>query len=388
MSDVDFIDEAELEALRRPVDAVRSERVEVRRVPGESWRPVDLASVLADGYEPPKPTVGEVAGSEFALFYPGRINALFGDSGGGKTWVALAAIREVLERGEFAVLVDYEDHPAAAVARLEALGCSRASILRGLIYVQPQERWNLVAESNLIEGLAGRPVALAAIDSTGEGMALDGVNPNADDEVARWFRGAARTLAGLGAAVVLIDHVPKQQQSGRNTDFASGSQRKRAAVNGAAYFLEVLSAPSRDQDGSFKLVTRKCRFGWRKHGTVACLVEMKNAEDGTIDFTIEVPDPSKIPQFRPTWTMERLSEWLQQMGQPVSWRSAREAPVGKKGGKADRRTVDAALAVLRDEGFISWPKGSPIEFVSAYVADEDEKNPEASVSEGSSPDPF
>jgi hypothetical protein len=317
-----------------------------------------------------------VEGSEYGLFYPGRINAIFGDSGGGKTWVALWAIKEAIANNKDAVLVDYEDHPAAAVARLEALGVSRKSLLKHLIYIQPQERWDKLAERNLLECLTDRDVYVAIIDSTGEGMAIDGVNPNADDEVARWFRGVARTLAATGAAVVLIDHVPKVQQGGRNVDFASGSHRKRAAVNGAAYLLEVIIAPSRESNGRFKLGTKKCRFGCRRHGTIACVVEMNNEEDGSIEFTMVQPEQRETVAFRPTWTMEKLSQWLEKMGQPVSWRQAREAPVGKAGGKADRHTVDAALACLRDDGYIDWPKGKPMEHRMSYTAANDPKNPE------------
>jgi hypothetical protein len=350
--------------------------VKAKRKQGETWRSVDLAAVLADGYEPPRPTVCMVEGSEYGLFYPGRINAIFGDSGGGKTWVALWAIKEAIANNKDAVLVDYEDHPAAAVARLEALGVSRKSLLKHLIYIQPQERWDKLAERNLLECLTDRDVYVAIIDSTGEGMAIDGVNPNADDEVARWFRGVARTLAATGAAVVLIDHVPKVQQGGRNVDFASGSHRKRAAVNGAAYLLEVIIAPSRESNGRFKLGTKKCRFGCRRHGTIACVVEMNNEEDGSIEFTMVQPEQRETVAFRPTWTMEKLSQWLEKMGQPVSWRQAREAPVGKAGGKADRHTVDAALACLRDDGYIDWPKGKPMEHRMSYTAANDPKNPE------------
>lgn len=363
-----------------------TETKEVR--PGSTWLPVDLEAIVASGFEPPRPDVCMVNGSEFGLFYAGRINAVFGDSGGGKTWLALYAIQQVMEAGRSAVLIDYEDHPAATVSRLEALGVSRKTIFKHLVYIQPQERWNPAAEKNLLSGLNNRDVAIAVIDSTGEGMAIDGINPNADDEVARWFRGAARTLSGVGAAVVLIDHVPKGQQGGRNTDFQIGSQRKRAAINGAAYFLDVISAPSRDQDGKFKTITRKCRFGWRKHGTIACEVEMRNREDGSIEFIVTQPERREVASdFRPTWTMQKLSEWLSTLGQPVSWRQAREAPVGKGGGKADRRTVDAALVCLRDEGYISWPKGKAMEHVSHYVEKADPKS-DKFVAVESEPEPF
>ena len=47
------------------------------------------------------------------LFYPGRINMLFGDSGGGKTWLALYVIGDLMKQGRDAILIDYEDHPAS-----------------------------------------------------------------------------------------------------------------------------------------------------------------------------------------------------------------------------------------------------------------------------------
>jgi hypothetical protein len=103
---------------------------------------------------------------------------------------------------------------------------------------------------------------------------------------------------------------------------------------------------------------------------------MNNEEDGSIEFTMVQPEQRETVAFRPTWTMEKLSQWLEKMGQPVSWRQAREAPVGKAGGKADRHTVDAALACLRDDGYIDWPKGKPMEHRMSYTAANDPKNPE------------
>ena len=99
--------------------------------------------------------------------------------------------------------------------------------------------------------------SISVVEPTGEALAVDAVRPNADDEVAKWFRGCARYLANeVGAAVVLLDHVIKSRESSRNSDFASGSHRKRAAVNGAAHLLEVIQVPMRDSVGSFKLVTK------------------------------------------------------------------------------------------------------------------------------------
>lgn len=36
----------------------------------------------------------------------------FGDSGGGKTWLALFVIGDLMKQGRDAILIDYEDHPS------------------------------------------------------------------------------------------------------------------------------------------------------------------------------------------------------------------------------------------------------------------------------------
>lgn len=331
-----------------------------KRVIGESWKPVDLKAILASGYQAPQPTIGCVDGVDHGLFYPARVNMVFGDSGGGKTWLLLYIIGQQMLQGRDAVLIDYEDHATAQVARLEQIGIPRDTILQHLVYIQPTERWSKQASEQIVAAINGRDVALAVVDSTGEALAVDGIQPNADDEVARWFRGCARLLSENGVAVVLLDHVVKSKDQLRNSDFASGSHRKRAAVNGAAYFLEVIQAPSRDHDGSFKLITRKCRFGWRKHGAVAALVTMKNRADGSdkVDFALNsVPDIGRTASGKPlfTWYMQQVSEFLEEQTSPQS-----KAKI-VQGIRRNERLTTTAIQTLVEEGYASvenGPRGS------------------------------
>ena len=349
MSENYFDEEETFESLPPQSQTVKSQ-------PGDSWKAVDLRKVLADGYEPPRPTVGCVDGVDHGLFYAGRINMLFGDSGGGKTWLALFVIGDLMKQGRDAILIDYEDHPSSQVARLEQIGVPRDTILQHLIYLQPSEKWSKVSEKNLAAECAGPDIGVAVLDSTGEALAVDGVQPNADDEVAKWFRGCARYLANeVGAAVVLLDHVVKSRESSRNSDFASGSHRKRAAVNGAAYLLEVIQAPARDSDGSFKLITKKCRFGWRKHGSIACEVLMKNVEDFKVDFTVKAPSEMGRTQSGTimfTWYMEKVSEFLESAVGPQS-KSKIVAGV-----KRNERLTTTAIGTLIEEGFASSEQGA------------------------------
>jgi hypothetical protein len=296
---------------------------------GDSWRPVDLAAVLSGEYEVPEPTVGAVDGAEQPLFYPGRINSVFGDSGSGKSWLLAFVISQVISDGRDAVVIDYEDTPSALAARLQQVGVDTDDILAHLIYISPQERWDGRAAGHLANGLSGRDVALAVIDSTGEGMAQDGVNPNSDDEVARWFQGAARTLAGFGASVVLIDHVVKSRESARGVEFASGSHRKRAAINGAAYFLEAIVSPSRETDGLLKLVVRKDRFGWRKHGATAAEIRMVNQEDGNVTMTLVAPVGNTGGAWKPDLLMGRVCDVLRETAEPMSRAAIKRSVTGK-----------------------------------------------------------
>ena len=335
----------------RPVQAPPA----VKSRPGDSWKPLDLKKALETDTEVPRPTIGSVDGTDQGLFYPARINMLFGDSGGGKTWLALAVIGEVMLQGRDAMLIDYEDHPASQVTRLEQIGIPRDTILQHLIYLQPSEKWSKHSEQNIADACKNRDVAVAVLDSTGEALSVDGVQPNADDEIAKWFRGCARYLADeIGAAVVLLDHVVKSKASSRNSDFASGSHRKRAAINGAAYFLDVIHAPSRDHDGTFKLLTRKCRFGWRKHGTIACEVSMKNKADSQIDFSVTAqPDIQRTASGKPmfTWHMEKVSEFLESVTEPTS---KTKIVAGVKKGE---RLTTTAIATLVEQGYCEIQPG-------------------------------
>lgn len=358
--------------------------VSERRRPGDSWRPVDLSVVLASDYVKPRPVIGEVKGSDVAMFYPGRVNTIFGDSGGGKTWYALYVMAEEMRAGHDVVLIDYEDSADSAIARLEQMGVSQRDILKHLLYIQPNEKWSISAERALRETLAGRDISMVTLDSTGEALAVDGISPNADEEVAMWFRGTARFFSKeIGAAVILLDHVVKSMESGRNSEFASGSGRKRAAINGAAYFLKVVEAPSKTTDGVFRLVTRKCRFGWRQHGSIACEVTMKNtgADDG-VNFEVAQPTETSTPKgtFRPTWYMERVSELLSTETEPMS-KGALTKAIGRKA-----QHVRAAVDKLVEEGYCSLvegPRGAHmVKFVKLY------KEAQADVQGDAADNPF
>ena len=202
------------------------------RAPGDSYRPVDLgevvAGVLSGAVTRPVPTVG-VRDDGAGLFYPGRVNGLAGPSGSGKGWVALYACVQEIAAGRHVVYLDFEDDPAAIVARLLDAGADPAHVVARFHYVQPDEPAGVTARGHLAAAIAQYAPSLVVIDSTGESMALDGPNPTMTTTLPGGSAPCRRPSPTSAPAVVVIDHVVKSDEGGL---WPIGSQRKRAAISG------------------------------------------------------------------------------------------------------------------------------------------------------------
>jgi hypothetical protein len=157
---------------------------------------------------------------------------------------------------------------------------------------------------------------LVVIDSVGEAMSHAGIDSNSDPEVAAWMT-QAKMIARWPSrpAVVLLDHVTKNQNADNPARGAIGSQRKLAAITGAAYRVHVTTPFAIDKPGALKLVVEKDRLGTRPRGSTAAIVTFTPGAAGHLDVTISRPDDAVDPAtgrpaFRPTVLMERVSEWL------------------------------------------------------------------------------
>jgi hypothetical protein len=276
------------------------------------WEPIDLATILtsmqAGNYAPILPEVLAVRAA-MPLFYRTRINSLFGESGGGKTWVALAAIVEMVRSGERALFLDYEDSAAGIAERLFLLGLQphQAALID---YVNPTTGIGHGVE--IIESRAGE-YGLVVVDSTGEAMAAGGIDPNSDAETARWFV-LVKHLCRLpgGPAVIVLDHVPKDRDA--PSSYAIGSQRKRAAVTGAAYRVDTVKEPAKGRDGLLKLTVAKDRPGNRPKGATAAMVGILST-DGSVLIEPHLSEAQEAAErgekLRKTVYMEKISRWLE-----------------------------------------------------------------------------
>lgn len=315
-----------------------------------TWAPVDVAAII-DGIrsgkiDRPTPTVlcrDDGAG----LLYPGKVNGIHGDSGSGKTWAALHASAQVIAAGGTAAYVDMEDSPASVLGRLLALGVPPGDAAARFLYVQPETPFTDAADGFLTM-VREKAVRLVVIDSVGESMGLEGVNPNADDEVTAWFRTVPRLIARQGPAVLILDHMPKAPGSDL---WAIGSQRKRAAIDGAQYLQEVMSPFSREKAGAARLICAKDRNGTYARNQRVAVLHVTPGTD-TVRITLQAADPATdAGGFRPTGYMEKVSRALENAPEPVSYRGILDRVDGK------HAHIRAAVDALIEDGYVSTTSG-------------------------------
>ncbi len=326
---------------------------EIEAAPGQSWGAVDLSDVvsglLSGSLERLTPTVGMRQGGG-ALFYAGKVNGVAGASGSGKTWTALASCCQEVAAGRHVIYIDLEDDAVGIVSRLLDLGADPADVLARFHYVRPDEPHRPAAHRRLLGLIEEVVPTLIVIDSTGESLALDGMKPNDDDDVARWFRSLPGPLARMGPAVVVLDHVVKADDGGL---WPIGSQRKRAAVSGAQYMQLVVRPFAKGQRGAAKLVCAKDRHGTYRQGEK--VAELLVEPDGErLTFTLKAPEvvPASAAAFRPTALMDRVSRFLEDADEPSSRKTVTDRVRGNRTALLD------ALDVLKAEGYVEVTIGT------------------------------
>lgn len=314
-----------------------------------TWAPLDLAGIIdqvANGIDGrAQPTVltrDDGAG----LIYPGMVNGVHGESGSGKTWLALHACVQELQAGHRVVYIDHEGDPRSIVARLLDLGLTADTIVRGFHYVQPETPFT-DGGTAVLEAVRMLEASLVVIDSTGEGLALGGAKPNADEEVARWFREVPRRIADQGPAVLLLDHTAK---ANGGELWPIGSQRKRAAINGAQFYIETLSPFSRDRAGAAKLVCAKDRHGHYTFGQKVATLRVTPSPEG-LRITLPAVETRTDTPFRPTTLMEKVSRALEASPDPLTFRGILQHVQGRE------EAIRQALDLLTGTGHVQRTPG-------------------------------
>ncbi len=320
-----------------------------------TWWPRDLAAILEGGHE--EPEAAFLARDDgHRLFYAGKVNGLLGESESGKTWVALLTVLQAIQVGQPALYLDFEDSASGVLNRLRAMGATAAQ-LQHLVYVSPEESLHAAAQNDLASTLGSHAPALIVADGVNAAMTLLGLDLESNKDSTAFAQLLLRPLARTGAAVVTVDHVPKnKEQRGKG---GIGAQAKRAMVTGAAIGVEVTQEFGRGMTGRMRLSVDKDRpgrvravsAGARNAGTAV----LTSHADGTVTVVINAPDLRPADErgpFRPTHLMEAVSNFLESIEGGASG-AAIEKGVG---GKAE--FIRIAIEILVQEQHIVRTAGA------------------------------
>ena len=274
--------DALIEQAKRPSPG-ESDEDELNNASG--WEPSDLRPFLDGTHSTPEPTVGHREDGA-AMFYAGRVNGLYGDSEGGKSWVALFACTQRMADDESVLYIDYEDDEAGVVERLLALGMTADLIEQRFSYISPQKKFNDAARK-VVQPYA-RAASFVVIDATTEALASENLKSNDDVDIADFYARLPRWLARFGAAVVLIDHIPKDPKGIGPAQ--TGSQHKRSAITGASYLVVPKRPFARGRsDGRSGLQVNKDRPGHVRAASLSV-----RGQDWFADFALDSSDPNAV----------------------------------------------------------------------------------------------
>jgi hypothetical protein len=230
---------------------------------------VDLSRVLDPNYEEPRPDILRLDDSGVCLLEQGATHSINGESGAGKSWLALLGVQQELDAGRHVVYIDCEDDEGRIVGRLLALGVEREAIRERFSYRRPFGAWTEADVSELVRYLRDHVVSLVVFDGVTDALAMHGLSSNADTEVAVLFSTFGGRLAAAGPAVVFVDHITNEAADSGTATRGRGSGFKIGGLSGTALFVDSHTQMGRGLCGtSHVAIGRKVRGGWLQEHSV------------------------------------------------------------------------------------------------------------------------
>jgi hypothetical protein len=291
-----------------------------------TWEPVNLEPYLAGEVVVPDPIVLRRTDGK-GIFYPGRVNSMYGRSESAKSWVALYASLQEMMVGERVIYVDLEDDPAMTIKRLRAIGAGDDDIRYQFTYIRPEgphavmqrDTWGNPRPTE--PGYKNAAEFQVALDQVNPGLIIvdgmsvlygfHGLNTNDvsdTDVITNWLK--ALTRHGR-TTVIVIDHTNKGAEKGATP---TGSQHKISMVQGSAIQVVPVDQPKPGAIGHVQLVIGKDRPGEvrkiandDKHPVVADVFLDSRIDDVT-RVEVRVPDPNEQPYGGTDATEKELSE--------------------------------------------------------------------------------
>lgn len=273
-----------------------------------SWASVDLGPYLSGEVVMPEPSVLRRTDGQ-AIFYPGKVNSLFGPSESAKSWIALHAGAQEMKLGERVMYLDLEDDPVTTIARLQALGAANEDLKMLFRYVHPEtpiasmQRSRYGKPDATDEGRMSQSVFKALLDKFDptliivDGMTvlygLHGLDTNdsmGTDVITGWLKSMTR---GSRTTVVVIDHTTKGGGAGSSP---IGSQHKTAMIQGTSIRADPIDRPMPGAVGHVRLIVAKDRPGvvraasTQEKEQVVADIHIDSTTAGRTTMAVEPPD--------------------------------------------------------------------------------------------------
>jgi hypothetical protein len=274
-----------------------------------SWIP---EFINADNiFDEPEPSILRRADGHH-IFYAGKINALFGESESGKTWIALEAVRQELEKNNTVFYLDFEDSVRGIYNRLNTLGADLRHF-KTFLYSNPSEPLTQGAREALLTRIDEFKPSLIVVDGVNAAMNVMGLDLEKNKDATSFSQEVLRPMRLHNAAIITIDHVTKSKDNRGN--YAIGAQAKRADIDGCAVAVEVEIAFGRGIDGALALKVTKDRPGFVRaicqEGKNLGVANIKALELGGIKITLE---GATVEVFTLEKKMEQVSQFMADHG--------------------------------------------------------------------------
>ncbi|CAB4177897.1 Prim_Pol domain containing protein [uncultured Caudovirales phage] len=278
------------------------------------------------------------------LLYAGKINAIFGESESGKTWVALEAVRQQLVQGNKVFYIDFEDSKRGIRGRLKALGVPREHFAR-FKYANPDGAYNETAQQALLGSIRDFTPDLIVMDGVNAAMNLLGLDLEKNKDATQFSQVVLRPLRLWGAAVLTIDHVTKSKDTRGN--YAIGAQAKRADIDGVAISVDVSMPFGRGSNGKLSLKVTKDRPGFvrgmSQEASYIGHVDLISQADNRIEISIVGGQTGFTPH---EYLMRKLSEFMEKHAAELSTNQIVHAIEG------GTDQIKKALSQLEGQGYL------------------------------------
>lgn len=279
-----------------------------------SWIPKEIGDYQLEADV--QPTMLKREDGNFIL-YPGKINAIFGESESGKTWVALEAVRQELIAGNTVFYIDFEDSARGILNRLKTLK-TPTERFKAFLYANPDSPHTPAVSEALMASLAEFKPSLVVVDGVNAAMNLMGLDLEKNKDATHFSQTILRPLRTFGSGILTIDHVTKSKDNRGN--YAIGAQAKRADIDGVAVSVAVEQPFGRGIDGALSLTVTKDRPGFVRaicpDAKTLGIVNLRSVGDDSITVSIS---GGTIAISTADQRMEQISQFLERHGYEMNF---------------------------------------------------------------------